>query len=76
VGGGVSVEPTTVRGNRAYFVSGEPHEMILLDEHGVPVQETARLARDVLLWEERGQTYRLEGDLTLGEAVDIADSLR
>jgi hypothetical protein len=76
VGGGVSVEPTTVRGNRAYFVSGEPHEMILLDEHGVPVQETARLAQDVLLWEERGQTYRLEGDLTLGEAVDIADSLR
>jgi hypothetical protein len=73
---GVSVEPARVRGNPAYFLSGEPHELILVDEHGIPVPETARLARDVLLWEENGQTYRLEGDLTRDEALDIAGSLR
>ena len=76
VAGGASVDTARVRGNPAYFLSGEPHEMILLDEHGVPVQETARLARDVLLWEEHRRTYRLEGDLTLAEALGIADSLR
>ena len=75
-GAGASVETTKVRDNRAYFVSGEPHELILVDEHGIPVQETARLAQDVLLWEEDGRTYRLEGDLTLDEALDIANSLR
>ncbi|HEU4971347.1 MAG TPA: hypothetical protein VFT35_05465, partial [Gaiellaceae bacterium] len=75
-GAGVHVQSTRVRGNPAYFLSGEPHELILIDEHGIPVQETARLAQDVLLWEEDGRTYRLEGDLTLDEALDIANSLR
>jgi len=75
-GAGVSVETARVRGNPAYFLSGEPHELILIDEHGIPVQETARLAQDVLLWEEGGRTYRLEGELTLDEALDIANSLR
>jgi hypothetical protein len=75
-GAGARVETTRVRDNRAYFLSGEPHEMILIDEQGVPVQESARLAQDVLLWEEDGRTYRLEGDLALDEALDIANSLR
>ena len=75
-GAGASVETTRVRDNRAYFVSGEPHELILVDEYGIPVQETARLAQDVLLWEEDGRTYRLEGDLALDEALHIANSLR
>jgi len=75
-GAGVSVETARVRGNPAYFLSGKPHEMILIDEHGIPVQETTRLAQDVLLWEEGGRTYRLEGELTLDEALDIANSLR
>jgi hypothetical protein len=76
VGAGASVETATVRGRPAYFLSGEPHELILIDEHGVPVQESVRLAQDVLLWEEHAQTFRLEGDLTLDEALDIAESLR
>ncbi len=73
---GTAVEGTTVRGRPAYFLSGEPHEVLLVDEYGVPVVETIRLARDVLLWEEGGRTLRLEGDLTLDGAVEIAESLR
>ena len=73
---GTQVEQTTVRGAPAYFLSGEPHEVILLDEAGVPVFETVRLARDVLVWEEGGRTLRLEGDLTLSEALELAESLR
>ncbi len=75
-GAGASIETVIVRGGPAYFVSGAPHELILSDENGVPVQESARLAQNVLLWEEHNQTFRLEGDLTLGEALDIANSLR
>jgi hypothetical protein len=76
VGAGTHVEEATVRGVPAYFLSGDPHVVMLLDEHGIPYQETARLARDVLVWEERGRTIRLEGDFTRADAVALADSLR
>lgn len=75
-GSGTSVEPTTVRGSPAYFLSGEPHVVMLVDENGIGIPETARLARDVLVWEEDGRTVRLEGDLTQAEALELARSLR
>ncbi|HJR95025.1 MAG TPA: hypothetical protein VJ807_06270 [Gaiellaceae bacterium] len=73
---GTRVEGASVRGSRAYFLSGEPHVVMLLDELGQEIPESLRLARDVLLWEERGRTVRLEGDLTLDEALELADSMR
>ena len=72
---GTSIEAVTVRGQRAYFLSGEPHVVMLLDESGVMYPESARLARDVLVWVENGRTIRLEGDLTRADALEIADSL-
>jgi hypothetical protein len=75
-GAGTIVETTTVRGVPAYFLSGAPHVVILVDESGTGVPETTRLARDVLVWEEDGRTVRLEGDLTLAEATELAESLR
>lgn len=76
VGAGTHVEEATVRGVPAYFLSGGPHVVMLLDESGIPYQETARLARDVLVWEEGGRTIRLEGDFTRAEALALAESLR
>jgi hypothetical protein len=73
---GTSVEPVAVRGARAYFLSGEPHVVLLLDRNGIEIPETARLARDVLVWEEGGRTVRIEGDLTQAEALELAQSLR
>jgi hypothetical protein len=73
---GTHVEPLAVRGSPAYFLSGEPHVVLLVDEHGGAQLETARLARDVLVWEEDGRTVRLEGDLTEARALRIAESLR
>lgn len=73
---GTKVEPASVRGHPAYFLSGEPHEVLLVDEYDLPVQETLRLARNTLLWEEDGRTLRLEGDLSREEAVEIAESMR
>jgi Domain of unknown function (DUF4367) len=72
---GTNVETTSVRGKPAYFLSGEPHEVILVDEYHLPVQETLRLARNTLLWEEDGRTLRLEGDFSREEALAIAESL-
>jgi hypothetical protein len=72
---GTNVETVSVRGKPAYFLSGEPHEVMLVDEYDLPVQETLRLARNTLLWEEDGRTLRLEGDLSRDEAVTIAESL-
>ena len=76
VDSGTHVDMVTVRGEPAYFLSGEPHEVLLVDETGQPVFETARLASDVLVWEEDGRTVRLEGDFGLSEALDIAHSMR
>jgi hypothetical protein len=75
-GAGTIVGTTTVRGAPAYFLSGAPHVVILVDENGFGVPESTRLARDVLVWEEDGRTVRLEGDLTLAEASELAESLR
>lgn len=72
---GTRVDAASVRGSPAYFLSGEPHVVMLLDELGEELPESLRLARDVLVWEERGRTVRLEGDLTLVEALELADSL-
>jgi hypothetical protein len=73
---GTRVDEASVRGARAYFLSGKPHLVFLLDELGQTIPESVRLARDVLVWEERGRTVRLEGVLTLDEALELAASLR
>lgn len=73
---GTRVEGASVRGAPAYFLSGEPHVVMLLDEVGTEIPESLRLARDVLVWEEKGRTVRLEGDVTLDEALEMADSMR
>jgi hypothetical protein len=73
--GGTRVEPVRVGGSRGVYLSGEPHFLLLLDELGYPVEESARLARNVLLWDARGVAYRLEGEFTLRRALDLAESL-
>jgi hypothetical protein len=69
------VERVDVDGSPGIFLSGETHFVVLLDENGFIVEESARLARDVLIW-GRGVGYRLEGDFDLDEALLLARSLR
>lgn len=64
-----------VDGDFAIWVDG-PHVLSYVDRAGVVRKETARLAASTLIWEADGVTYRIEGALTRGEAVEIADSLR
>lgn len=76
IGSGTRAESVPVNGTSGLFLTGEPHLVLLVDEQGREVQETARLARDVLIWEEGGVAYRIEGELTKAEALRLARSLR
>jgi hypothetical protein len=75
-GPGMTVEPVLVDGTRGFFVSGKWHLVMLLDEFGDPVEESLRLARNVLVWEQDGVAIRLEGDFSKEEARELASSLR
>jgi hypothetical protein len=70
------VELVAVGSSQGAFLSGEPHFVFLLDAAGQIVDESARLAGNVLIWDEGGVAYRLEGDFTRDEALDLAASLR
>jgi hypothetical protein len=52
----------------------EPHEVALLDADGSEVTHSARLAGQTLIWQDGATTLRLEGDVDLGRAVEIAES--
>jgi hypothetical protein len=71
-----SVEEVAVGGSPGYFLSGAPHLVLLLDEQGNVVEESTRLAGNVLVWDDDGRALRLEGDFTKDEAIDLAESLR
>ncbi|CAN5116852.1 hypothetical protein BH09ACT13_BH09ACT13_09150 [soil metagenome] len=75
-GPGTRVEILSVEGEPGVFLSGEPHFVILLDELGNPVEESAWLARNVLVWEDDGIALRLEGDFPRARALELAASLR
>jgi hypothetical protein len=51
-----------------------PHRVVVLDEDGQPRTESARLAGHTLIWPVGHLTLRLEGDLSLERAVEIAES--
>ena len=53
----------------------EPHEVALLEPDGTQVTQSARLAGHTLIWMVDGVTLRLEGDVELSRAVEIAESV-
>jgi hypothetical protein len=76
VSGDTRVENVSVDGVPGLFLTGESHVVLLVDENGQVVEESARLAQDVLVWSEGGVAYRLEGDFSNSEALRLARSLR
>jgi hypothetical protein len=71
-----TIEEISVKGERGYWIAGNPHEFAYVDESGEPIFETLRLAGNTLLWTRGDLTLRLEGDLTREEALAIAESMR
>ena len=52
----------------------EPHEVNLLRPDGTGATHPARLAGHTLIWQDGATTLRLEGELSLGRAIEIAES--
>jgi hypothetical protein len=72
---GTTLEPVVVDGEQGYFLHGARHFLYIAPTDLVR-DDRLRLAEDVMLWEHGPLTLRLEGDLTLGEALRIARSFR
>jgi hypothetical protein len=73
--GGTRVEEVEVDGERGLFVSGDEHYVMFLGEDFTVQDEPTFLAGTVLLWNDGPLLYRLEGDLTRDEALELAGSI-
>jgi hypothetical protein len=70
----VDAVPTRVHGWQGIWLP-RPHPVLYLDRDGTVREESARLAGTTLIWEQGGLTYRVEGDLTQTQALEIAESM-
>lgn len=75
VGPDTDATHVAVAGDPGLWIEGAEHTFTLLDQQGNPVEETARLAANVLLWSSGGVDYRLELTGDLDRALEIATSL-
>jgi hypothetical protein len=66
-----------VNGDDALWLGGAHYLLIAPDPslEGDMGQRTARTAASVLLWDEDGVTYRLESELSMAQAVTLAEGL-
>jgi hypothetical protein len=65
--------PSTVDGRPAIWLEG-PHVVEYADDTGVFQSDLVRIADRVLLWRHGDLTFRLEGDLTREQAIEIAEA--
>jgi hypothetical protein len=75
-GTGTRVEEVEVDGERGLFVSGDEHYVMFVGPDYLVQDERTFLAGTVLLWNRGPFLYRLEGDFTRDEAIELAESLR
>ncbi|HYZ97120.1 MAG TPA: hypothetical protein VE575_00120 [Acidimicrobiales bacterium] len=73
---GTSVEEVQVGDERALWVAGERHVVLVEDPEGEIVRTSTRLAGNALVWEDGNITYRLESALDRDAAIELASSLR
>jgi hypothetical protein len=76
VGPETKITAVSVDGVTGYWISGAPHEIVFVDEHGYPIFDSRRIVGDTLLWARGDVTYRLESGLDQAAAIALANSLR
>lgn len=74
-GSGTIVRYVTVRGQPGLFVTGDEHYVMFRDRNGAITDERTYLAGTVLLWNRGPLLLRLEGDMTLAQARELANSV-
>jgi hypothetical protein len=75
VGPQTQIEAVLAAGGVGYWISGAPHILIYEDAEGQIREDRGRRAGDVLLWEDDGITYRVEGAPSLQAAQRLADAV-
>lgn len=75
VGPDTDATSVAIAGDPGLWIEGAEHTFTLLDQQGNPIEETTRLAANVLLWSSDGVDYRLELTGGLDRALEIATSL-
>jgi hypothetical protein len=75
--GGAQIDPVSVGDERGFWITGAPHAVYFFCYGpGECLQQPARLAGNVLIWEHGDLTLRLESALSLEEALAIAESMQ
>jgi hypothetical protein len=74
LGDTATVRPVEIDGTVGYWIEGTPHQLMFESGNDV-LQETLRLATNTLIWQRDGHVYRLEADITLETAVQIAKTV-
>jgi hypothetical protein len=72
---GSNVEAVRVGGASGFWISGGPHVFLYRGPSGEIWEERMRLVGDTLIWQRDGLLLRLESDLTLEEAIELAESI-
>lgn len=75
IGAGTTVESVTVDGGQGFWLEGATHNLYFLDPDGIVLEDTVRLAGNVLLWERGDVTFRIEGEISREKALEIAESV-
>jgi hypothetical protein len=73
---GTTVQLVRVGDGPAYWIAGDPHEVVITDAEGDVVHDSARVASNTLVWTEGDITYRLESALDRDEVVELASTMR
>jgi hypothetical protein len=73
VGLDTSIETLEIDGEPAIWLSGAPHDVVVLVD-GQPIVDTLRLATNTLLWQHAGWLLRIEATISRDEAVRLARS--
>ena len=75
IGPRTKITRVRVDGGPGVYLSAAPHEVLFQSPTGALEPDRVRLAGNVLLFDHRGLTVRIEGTHTLGEALALARSL-
>ena len=71
---GSPVDFLQVRGETAAWISGHPHEVVMLGPSGIETV-AVRLAGNVLIWADQTRTIRIEGLENRDDAIAVLESL-
>jgi hypothetical protein len=75
MGSNTRLERVDVNGSPGYWISGDLHVLIYVDEHGRFAEDRARLAGNTLAWQKGDVVFRLESSLSKARALEIARSV-